>query len=176
MPRAGVTGCLVFLALASPMVAEPVADFFREPDSRRFETGHGLTVAEGIPLHKWQAKIARMLQQLTSEKEYVYIGTGRHDKVFANDALLYFLAGRKYPSYYHNLLPGLVTTGDVQEEMAQELSRQELRYVVLYTGFDGVKEPNRSRFGSGDDLLDRKIRSDFKLEQTAGEYQLWRRR
>jgi hypothetical protein len=99
----------------------------------------------------------------------------RHDRVFANDASIYFLAGRPIATRFHELHPGVATTERVQREVVRELIDRDLeRIVLLQWGNPG--EPNASRLSSGVDLLDRTVRARYVPELTVGMYEIWRRR
>lgn len=140
------------------------------------ETAHGLERARRVPLRASQVAAVKALQGLTAEDDAVFVGLGRHDKSRSNDALFSFLADRRSATYYHNLLPGLVTTAAVQREMLAELRRLRPKAVVRYTGRDAAQEPNRSRFPSGVEILDRGIGRDYARTLVIGPYEIWERR
>jgi hypothetical protein len=98
----------------------------------------------------------------------VYIGTGRHDRLFANDVTLYFAAEAVPPTRWHDLHPGVQTTRETQAAMIAEFEASPLAYVVINTEWDDRQEPNDSARSSGVTLLDDWLRSRFRPILTAG--------
>jgi hypothetical protein len=98
--------------------------------------------------------------------ERLFAGTTRHDKIFVNDNLIYFAAQRLPATHWHHYDPGLQSRADIQNEMAAELERQAVRYIVLSPEWDSVMEPNASALSSGVTILDDYIRLHYeKVEQ-----------
>ncbi len=168
--RAGACGLAPVLALA--YLAAPVYSWVR-PGSPTATTGHGLHRAAGVALEPDQAAAVRAVQQRTRAADAIYVGNTRHDRLVRNDALFYFLASRHYATAYHNLLPGLVTGGDVQREMIASLQTTATRCLVLCARFDDSAEPNASSLAGGSQLLDAYIRQAYALSGTIGAYQVW---
>jgi hypothetical protein len=108
------------------------------------------------------------LQAHTRPGEYVYVGLGRHDKVFINDVALYFLSDLRSATKWHQFDPGLQNSAGIQREMIDELKRNHPSYVVLESQWDDVLEPNASAQSSGIVLLDDYIRHNFHLVATFG--------
>jgi hypothetical protein len=136
---------------------------------------HGLPRAALVELPRDQAAAVRALREITDAGEFIFVGNGRHDRSVANDALFYFLAGRRYATFYHNLLPGLTTSDGVQHAIISDLEAHRVRYVVLSSVFDGGIEPNASSV-AGSSALDEHIRRAYMLSATIGRYQIWVRR
>ena len=112
--------------------------------------------------------VARWLLEHGGRGRRVYIGTGRHDKLFVNDVALYFAAEAVAPTRWHDLHPGVQTTRATQAAMIAELEASPLAYVVLDTEWDDRQEPNDSARSSGVTLLDDWLRDRFKPVFTAG--------
>ncbi|MGC9064507.1 MAG: hypothetical protein ACP5JL_07520, partial [bacterium] len=72
----------------------------------------------------------KFIQMNTKPDEKIFIGDSRHDRIFVNDIMLYFLSERNSATKYHELHPGLATTKEVQDEIIEELKRNNVRYVV----------------------------------------------
>jgi hypothetical protein len=163
-----------------PLLVLPAAGELRTlrdaADNWRRGTAHGISRAWGIPLSDDQTRTVTAIAGMVSPGQPLFVGCGRHDRVRYNDALFYFLADRRCATYYHNLLPGLVTTGRVQREMVGELERARVEAVVLYTGEDAIREPNEGSLSSGVTLLDDHIRERFELVSVNGSYEIWTRR
>jgi hypothetical protein len=164
-------------AALGAMVRVPLSQSFRDVRAAwphgTTTAAHDLERARLVPLEASQAEAVRAVLGMTGEGDAIFVGLGRHDKAYSNDALFYFLAGRRCATYYHNLLPGLVTTAAVQREVLADLKHGRVRLVVLYTGFDAMEEPNESRLSSSVDLLDRGIRSDYARSRVIGPYEIW---
>ena len=166
---------VLFLTLRGPW-ANQVYNLGSLPVRRALAMTHGLARARWVPLEHSQVEAVKSVQGSSRPGDPLFVGLGRHDKVLSNDALFYFLAGRRCATYYHNLLPGLVTTASVQREMLEELRRERPQLLVLYTGSDAEQEPNRSRFSSGVTLLDEGIRRDYARSRVVGIYEIWERK
>jgi hypothetical protein len=128
-----------------------------------------------IPLTQDQEQAVLYLQRRTTPDDYIYVGTHRHDEIFANDVLFYFLAGQRAATKYTELHPGLANTLPVQQEIAGELQAQDVRWVVTYRIWDS-NEPNTSAESTGVNYLDDYIREHYRSVVTLGNYQIWERR
>jgi len=111
---------------------------------------------------------------MTGPEEAVFVGNARHDRVLWNDIMFYFLARRPIPTRYHHFDPGLTTTVRVQREIIEELRRNDVRYVVLFSGAELGPEPNRSA-EAGSSLLDEYIRAHYRHVYHSGNYEVLRR-
>jgi hypothetical protein len=91
---------------------------------------------------------------------YIFSGTVDHDQVMFNDALIYFLAERRSPTPYPDLVPGIIDTAPVQREVVDALNRHAVETVVM---FDFVStEPNESSQNKHVDILDRFLAQEFR--------------
>lgn len=91
----------------------------------------------------------------------IYVGDGRHDRIFWNDVRLYFLAGRGSVTRWYDLHPGVQTTLPIQKEMIADIRREDPPVVVINTTWDDTVEPNESRFSSGVTVLDDYIHAHY---------------
>jgi hypothetical protein len=98
----------------------------------------------------------------TRPGDHIFVGAGRHDKVFINNVALYYLSGRRPFSRWYHLEPGLQTQATVQTEMIEDLVRNDVRLVALDTRWDQMAEPNDSANSSGVCLLDRFIQHHYR--------------
>jgi len=117
-----------------------------------------------------------VLHERTSPTEPIYVGTDRHDRVFVNNIMLYFLAARPSVTKWHQFDPDIQTTRRTQEQMVDELTRQSVRYLVLSSEWSDVIEPNASAFSSGVTVLDEYIRANFAEFEEVGGAAVWKRR
>ena len=112
--------------------------------------------------------VARWLLEHGSRGQRVYIGTGRHDRLFVNDVTLYFAAEAVAPTRWHDLHPGVQTRRETQLAMIAELEARPLAYAVIDTEWDDRQEPNDSARSSGVTLLDDWLRERFRPVFSAG--------
>ena len=106
----------------------------------------------------------------TREGEAVFCGNSRHDVTSMNPALFYFAAGRPNATRYDNLHPGVVTTGEVQREIAFDLEAKRVRVVVLWRE-PGIAEMKAASPG-GADVLDAYLQLAFVPVQAYGRYEV----
>jgi len=102
------------------------------------------------------------LQKRMRQNEPLFVGLGRHDKIFINDVAFYFVAKLRPATKWYHFDPGLQTSEKIQREMMLELETEKPRYVVLETDWDNKMEPNRSAISSGVLLLDDYIWTRYK--------------
>jgi hypothetical protein len=84
----------------------------------------------------------------------VFVGAGRHDKIFVNDVFFYFLAERDPATKWYDFNPGLQTTAPIQAQIIADLIANKSEYIILTGKFDNVEEPNLSSVSSGVNMLD----------------------
>ena len=98
--------------------------------------------------------IASFLQQRTQPGDPIFVGTGRHDKIYWNAVMLYFMADRPPATRWYELHPGVQTRAETQLEMIEEMRRTPPRVLVLDTAWDLAYENNLSSQPSHISLLD----------------------
>ena len=108
-----------------------------------------------------QLIVAEWLLSHGSRGHLIYVGPGRHDKIFANDLAIYFAAESTPATKWHDSHPGVQTTLDVQRFMIGELRSKPVKYVVLDRVWDDLIEPNASARSSGVTVFDDFVRSHF---------------
>jgi len=111
---------------------------------------------------------AKYIQQNSATNDRIYVGTDRHDRIFANAIALYFMAERQSVTKWHELHPGIQTSFRIQKVMIQEMQRTPPRYLVLDSRWNNSDEPNASRLSSGITILDEYIRTNFAETQRFG--------
>jgi hypothetical protein len=105
----------------------------------------------------------------------LYSGLKHHDRIFANDNLIYFATQRLPATHWSHLDPGLQTSYETQTQMITELERNAPPYIVLDSEFDLTQEPNDSAKSSGVTLLDDYIRDRYQPAETFGIMSIRRR-
>jgi hypothetical protein len=122
-----------------------------------------------------EEQVARYIEQHTGNDEMIYSGVGRHDKILANDLLIYFLSQRDPGTKWYDLNPGVQTTYPIQQQMIQDLDRNHVRYVIRNLTWDQECEPNASCNSSGVTILDQYINANYHTEATFPEVLILRR-
>lgn len=118
---------------------------------------------------------AERLAQLSQPDERVLVATGRHDKVFANNVSLYFLAQRLPGTRWHQYDPGIQTTEKIQREMIRDLESFDVKWVVVDSRWDNVREPNKSAESSGIFLLDEYLQRNYRPVDRFGTIEIRQR-
>jgi hypothetical protein len=130
--------------------------------------------ADCIHVDQDQAAAVAYVQDSTGMEERIFVGNHRHDLIFVNDVIFYFLAGRASATKYHELYPGVATTLAVQEQIVQELESEQVTTVVLNQNREPT-EPNASAISSHITYLDEFIRAKYETVAEFGDYTVWRR-
>ena len=133
-------------------------------------TDHHLPAAQGMPVDPQQAAAVRYVRENTTVDTPLYIGTSRHDRIFVNDALFYFLAGRPSATRYNELHPGVATTQKVQDEIVNDLERLKVPIVVRFSMFENVTEPNDSGKSSGVRIVDIYLNRNYRVVANFGRF------
>ena len=138
----------------------------------KLKRAQGMVVDTG----KESAGLFEIIHKLETDKRQtpIYVGAQRHDKVYVNAIMIYFLSGRRNATYYYHLEPGITTTRAVQENIIEDLISNQVDTVVLWDR-DFVDEPNRSRESSGVTLLDEFIDREYKRSTKIGVFMLKRK-
>jgi Dolichyl-phosphate-mannose-protein mannosyltransferase len=113
------------------------------------------------------------IQEKTLPDEPIYVGNTRHDQIYYNNAMFYFLSGRRSATRFAELHPGIVTTYKVQCEIIDEIKRQKVVYIVLWMAPQAM-EPNRSSESSGVTILDDFIKANYDQIAGFGKYLILR--
>ena len=106
----------------------------------------------------------------------LYSGLKHHDRVFANDNIIYFATGRLPATHWSHFDPDLQNRFDIQTQMIRELEQNPPPYITLDSEFDLVREPNDSSKSSGVTLLDDYVREKYEPSETFGTISIWHRR
>lgn len=112
------------------------------------------------------------VQDNVPENEKIFVGNLRHDRIYTNESMVYFLANRQSCTYYNELDPGSATTEPVQRQIIHDIQRNNVHAIVLRAEGRST-EPNDSGKSSGVHLLDDFIRANFFAAQTFGAYSVW---
>jgi hypothetical protein len=122
-------------------------------------------------------ELARAVRRRTSDGDPILSAPPRYDRVRVGDTLLYTLLDRSNPTRYDVVQPGVVTTAEVQREMARDLERSRTRLVIRWLApVARAPEDNGSGRSSGVTLLDRYIDTHYGRVGRYGDYLLLERR
>ena len=112
----------------------------------------------------------RYVDEHSSPDEAIFVGDGRHDRLFANNISFYFAAERQSVTKWHDLHPGVQTTVAKQQYIVNELQSSHLKMIVLDREYDNLQEPNESSQSSGVTILDDFIAENFQSVFQLGFY------
>ncbi|MCE5258136.1 MAG: hypothetical protein LLG44_03635 [Chloroflexi bacterium] len=168
-----LTLCVALLLLApfgQQIIDERVTLLERGIWANTPNTGHQIPAAWGMPVEPNQAAAIKYIREIVPADTPIYEATSRHDRIFVNDALFYFLAGRKCATRYNELHPGVATTQLVQEEIVSDLERLQTPVIVRFSMFEDVVEPNDSGKSSGIKIVDIYLNQNYKVDRIFGPY------
>lgn len=123
----------------------------------------------GFLIAPQRVEAIRFIRAKTRPNERIFVGLNRHDKIVLNDNLTYFATGRLPATRWSHFDPGLQTRLSVQREMIAEIERQAVRYIVLTSEWEKIREPNDSSRSSGVHLLDDYIRQHYQVLKNFGQ-------
>lgn len=121
-----------------------------------------------------QMQVVEFVNKNFNPTEPVFIGNTRHDKIFVNDASMYFLLGRAIPVKWNEMHPGVVTTRDVQQAIIKQLDERKVNVVVI-ANMPEPQEKNASAVSSGVHVLDDYIKNNYKPVFSNNRYQVLER-
>jgi hypothetical protein len=111
----------------------------------------------------------------TQPGQPLYSGLKHHDRVYANDNLIYFATQRLPVTRWSHFDPDLQNHDDIQRQMIQEMQRNPPPIILLDSEFDLMREPNGSARSSGVKLLDTYIEDHYQPSETFGAMSIWQR-
>lgn len=118
---------------------------------------------------KNQIEIVEFINKNYQPTDYIFVGNTRHDKIFINDASLYFLLKKPMPIKWNEMHPGIVTTKDVQENIIKNLDEKKVNVIVI-VAMPQSNENNASAVSSGVFALDEHIRNHYRKVFSTGNY------
>lgn len=116
-----------------------------------------------------QYKAALYIKNKTMENDKILSAPGRHDKIFVNNVLLYFITQRMPATRWHHYDPGIQTTEKIQREIINELENNKVSLIIRDSSWDHFKEPNKSAESSNVFILDKYISNKFHKELSFGK-------
>jgi hypothetical protein len=125
----------------------------------------GLERLACLAIGKDIADAVQYVQAITTPEDYLFVGAGRHDKIFVNNIVLYFLTNRRPATKWYHFDPGLQTSAAIQREMIAELEAKRPPVIVLDRGFDAIQEPKASSESSHIVLLDDYLQTHYREQR-----------
>lgn len=120
-------------------------------------------------------RVIEFINSHTMPDQRLFVGASRHDRIFANDNLIYFATQRLPATKWSHFDPDLTNRYDIQVEMVRDLETTRPPYIVLDSEYEQALEPNDSSKSSGVLLLDEYIHSRYRHLETLGEMSVWQR-
>lgn len=108
-----------------------------------------------------QSEVVDYIDTHYMHSDYVFVGNTRHDKIFINDASLYFHLKMPIPIKWNEMHPGIITTHNVQEEIIKQLEAKLVKIIVL-ADMPEPREKNSSSISSNIHLLDDHIKNNYQ--------------
>ena len=116
------------------------------------------------------------IQKEVSPNQYIFVGNPRHDKIFVNNIIFYFLSGRQSATKYTELHPGLATTHNIQNQIISEINSHNVTYIIIWNnGTTQYSEPNLSGKRSNAKELDNFIKNNYRIIRNFGPYEILKR-
>jgi hypothetical protein len=112
----------------------------------------------------------------TKPGQRLFVGLTSHDRVFANDNLIYFATQRLPATKWSHFDPNLQNRYDIQAEIVHEFVLTTPPYIVRDAEFDLACEPNDSCKSSRVTLLDEYIRGEYQHIESFGTMSIWQRK
>ncbi|MCX7909926.1 MAG: hypothetical protein N2560_10495 [Ignavibacteria bacterium] len=98
-----------------------------------------------------------------------FSGLNRHDRIYTNDVILYYLVDKLPPTKYYELHPGLATNESIQKKIIDELIEKKIEWLVIY---DNQVYENQNYIGS--DTLDKFFSTNYKIFKKFGRYSIYK--
>jgi hypothetical protein len=127
-----------------------------------------------IPVDSNQIEVVDFINHNATQDDYVFVGNTYHDRIYINDASLYFLLRKPIPIKWNEMHPGIVTTKPVQEEIVHALNTKQVRFVVL-VDMPEPREENLSSISSNVHLLDNFIKDNYSSVFSSTKYSILKR-
>jgi len=115
------------------------------------------------------------VNDLSSESGPIFVAGERHDRVFINPIIVYFLSGRPSGTYFYQFDPGVLTTAYAQERIIADLERNKVNTIFVWR-VELPTEPNLSSTSSGSKVLDHFLGNRYEEIKSQPIYRILKRR
>lgn len=166
---------LTILMTFNYFISEPLKKWFGDGATYPLmECFSKLERAGCVSVDSDQERAAQFIQASVPSGEAIFVGNSRHDLIYINDIMFYFLADRASATQYHQLDRDFVPTLAIQQKIVESLAVNRVKYVVLVSRWENVMEPNVSGESSGVRLLDDFIRENYLEIKDFGDWGIWK--
>ena len=117
-----------------------------------------------------QLEALRYLRARTSSSDPIFVGVQDHSRIFWNDLLVYWLAGRPIGVRTFQLETRVATEPLVQREIIEDLEKNRVRWVVLNCAPQVGDDTFKARAYRGSTMLDEYIANHFQQRGRFGVY------
>ena len=164
--RAARAALVALLALIALHGLDRRADDLLHPPSLAAVPG---AAADGVETSPADARALGALEAAVRSQPPgpLFVANPRHDRVAAGDPLLYVLLGRRNPTRYDVMQPGIVTTAKVQREIVGDLDNTDL--VVRWLDPRATADAPHT---NGAHVLDAYLAAHFARTARYGDYEL----
>ncbi len=179
MAVAAFAGVWLAALLAAPLYVRFMKSGV-ETEVLRIDKVSGLRVEAEEARHLTELSI--MVNELVPRGEPIYVGLNRHDALLTSDPRLYFILDRPNATRHHELHPAITDTRPVQLEMIDDITKKNVRLVVLKHVFsdkevDEIKADFLKTLPNiGATEMDDHIRDHFIEYRRFGKYAVWVRK
>jgi hypothetical protein len=135
-------------------------DFIGPPPLPR-NNGPNESAAFWIGRGRWES--LGILKGCTQDSDYLFSGLRNHDRVFINDNVIYYLAGRRPVTKWSHFDPSLQTQRPIQEEIVRDLELNKPPFLWIDALWQNIGEPNNASISSGVKILDDYISSKYEI-------------
>jgi hypothetical protein len=143
------------------------------PPARLLDAIPGTLPTAGVLLDPELEQALLFLDQRLPAGAPVFVGNQRHDLIFINCSLCYFLLRRPSATPYYNLHPGLATTEAVQREIVAQLELKRIEWILLWEAPLGDALERGGTSGATD--LDAYLASRYESVARYGPWEIRRR-
>jgi hypothetical protein len=120
-------------------------------------------------------RTAEFIDAHTTPAQPLFVGAGRHDRIFINNMMLYFATQRLPVTHWAEFDTLLQNSASIQKQMIQELNTNPPPYIILDAAFDESHEPNESSKSTGVTLLDDYIHTHYRKVEAFDLQSIWQR-
>jgi hypothetical protein len=116
-----------------------------------------------VPADAGTVAAVNFIDRELSRFDDLYVGPGRHDRIFSGNVAAYFLSARRPVTKWHEPHPGLQTRTDIQREIISELQRSKSVVVMLDGRRDHKAGTGAAGLPPGSGELDAYLRDEFTV-------------
>ena len=122
-----------------------------------------------VPADTKTVLAAKYIEDELPQVEDLYVGAGRHDRIFVGNVAAYFIVPKRPATRWHELHPGIQTRADIQQEIISELNCSESLVVILDRRWDDETEGTVPGQPPGSKDLDRFLGEQFTVVKELGD-------